>query len=89
MKIQVCRGPHCTYRGSDRTYTAIKTFFGARADVVRCECTGYCEEGPNVIVDNQKIYRHAKPLDIGERIEKQNGHDLVEITFEDLKIDEF
>ena len=78
-KLQVCRGPHCTYRGSDRVFIVIQNHFAANPSVIveRCACTGFCEEGPNVVENDSIIYHHSKPKDIVARIEVGQGEPII------------
>lgn len=89
-KLLVCSGPYCAFRGADRVFETLKNFFTGNEGVavLRGACTGFCEEGPNVVEDEKIIYYQAKPKDIGERIERQDGKPLVRITEESIKLDD-
>lgn len=89
-KITVCHGPHCSFRGAPRILMALQTFFAQRDDVhiAPGACAGFCEEGPNVIEDEELIYHAAKASDIAQRIERRDGKKIVAVTPENLDLDE-
>ncbi len=83
-KIRVCAGPHCSYRGSNRIMETLEKFFGIKAgrqttetDLDFCRCTDFCEQGPNVVVNDNSIYHESKPKNIIERLEKELGEKIV------------
>jgi NADH:ubiquinone oxidoreductase subunit E len=88
--LRVCHGPHCSFRGSPRILEQLKEFFKQREDVTVCagSCTGFCEQGPNVVENEEIIYHDAKAGTIAERIEKRDGTPLVTVTEESLNLDD-
>ena len=80
-KIRVCNGPHCSFRQSSRVMDALREFFAKKnthavIDLEYCSCTGFCEQGPNVVVDDALLYEYAGPDAIGEQIERGEGKKL-------------
>ena len=96
-KIRVCNGPHCSYRGSSRIMEALQTFFKLKpgelndtVDLNYCPCTGFCEQGPNVVVDDEKMYYGIKPGEVIDRLQNESAVDLVIIEKEiDQLLNEF
>lgn len=80
-EIKVCCGRKCLENGAERLYETLKAT--ESADVHLCSCLGYCEKGPNVIVDD-KIYHEARSKDIVERIEKGDGVAMELLDLDDL-----
>ncbi len=69
--IFVCRGTGCVSSGSDEVYEALKKEVeGQRIDGVEVDftgCHGFCEQGPNVIVEPEGIfYTHVQAEDTPE-----------------------
>ena len=64
-RILVCQGTGCVSGGSDTVYEAIKSEV-ARAglenvDVDYTGCHGFCEQGPNVVIEPEGIfYTHVQ-----------------------------
>ncbi len=80
-KIKVCQGPNCTANGSLRIMEQLEKDFGLMPggsnnewDLDFCGCSGYCELGPNVWVD-EKIIHHADTKTITEKIKNGDGID--------------
>ncbi len=62
----------------------LEQFFGLRAgeqnnetDLDYCRCTDFCEQGPNVVVNDDFIYHEAKPKNIIERLETEPAQKIV------------
>ena len=69
--VFVCRGTGCVSGGSDAVYEALKTELkkqgvtGAEIDFTGCH--GFCQQGPNVVVEPDGIfYTHVDPDDAAE-----------------------
>lgn len=83
-EIKVCCGRKCLEKGAERLYETLKNELKSEeAHVGLCSCVGYCEQGPNVVAD-EKIYHLAKPKDIVERIEKDDGVMMEQVDLDDL-----
>ena len=90
-KIRVCCGKKCTENGSPRILEVLAEFFKSKNEAVDLDkrgCTGYCELGPNVVVDDNFIYHNSRIRDIAERIEKGDGKKFEKLKPEDLNLDE-
>lgn len=89
MKIQVCKGPHCSFRGSDKVFNELEKSCANTGDTVEyCQCRDNCDYGPNVVVDDNKILDHAKPETIYQRIKDGEGKEIVPLNYDDLKLDD-
>jgi len=77
--IYVCRGTGCVSGGGDAVYEAL------RAEVARQElkhtevdftgCHGFCEQGPNVIIEPEgTFYTHVEPEDAAEIVTSHLGN---------------
>jgi NADH-quinone oxidoreductase subunit F len=69
--IYVCRGTGCVSGGSDAVFTALQAELarqGVRdAEVDFTGCHGFCQQGPNVVVEPDGIfYTHVEPEDAAE-----------------------
>ena len=88
-RIRVCQGPHCSYRGAGRIMETLVEFFkinkNETADLGYCPCTNFCEDGPNVVVDEDRIYHEAQTKNIVERLETEPGELLVQPNEEVLE----
>ncbi|HEY90424.1 MAG TPA: NADH-quinone oxidoreductase subunit NuoF [Dehalococcoidia bacterium] len=69
--IYVCRGTGCVSGGGDDVYEALKTevdrlgLTGAGVDFTGCH--GFCQQGPNVVIEPDGIfYTHVEPEDASE-----------------------
>ncbi|MFH1646108.1 MAG: FAD-dependent oxidoreductase, partial [Chloroflexota bacterium] len=69
--VYVCRGTGCVSGGSDAVYEALRSELsqqgvtGARIDFTGCH--GFCEQGPNVVVEPEGIfYTHVEADDAAE-----------------------
>ena len=85
--IRVCNSSHCSYRGSGKIMAALEKIFGISAgnknesvDLAFCPCTGFCEQGPNVVVNDEQFYLNAKPETIAHELETSPGKTLQEIS---------
>ena len=89
-KIRVCQGPHCSYRKSNRVLDALRAYFTSNNDIDLncCPCTGFCEQGPNVVVNDELVYCFADPKTIGEKVKRNEGAKISELKIEDLKLDD-
>jgi len=69
--VFVCQGTGCLSSGSGPVYEALKTEM-ARLGLKDVEvdftgCHGFCEQGPNVVVEPEGIfYTHVQPEDAAE-----------------------
>lgn len=84
--IKVCNGRVCGESSPGRLKETVTQAFPDAATEY-CPCTGYCEEGPNIIADG-KIYHHAKPRDIVDRLKAENGATLSEIDIDAILMDD-
>ncbi len=87
-KIRVCNGNKCTPRGAMSIMERLEAYFSLkagtkndRADLDFCSCTGYCERGPNVIIDDNRIIHEASAGTIAEKIE---NNEVIEMTLPDM-----
>ncbi|MFC2060278.1 NADH-quinone oxidoreductase subunit NuoF, partial [Chloroflexota bacterium] len=69
--VYVCRGTGCVSGGGDGVYEALKTELarlgvkGAEVDFTGCH--GFCQQGPNVVVEPDGIfYTHVEPEDAAD-----------------------
>lgn len=54
-RLYLCRGPHCTARGADRTCVALETALWeagllAEAELQPSGCQDHCGHGPNLLI---------------------------------------
>jgi NADH:ubiquinone oxidoreductase subunit E len=92
--IRVCCGRNCSRENPERLMEILEEHFKTprgtatpEVDLDFRSCTGYCELGPNIVVD-EKIYHHSKTKDIAERIEKETGSTITKLSIDDLHLDE-
>ena len=69
--IFVCQGTGCVSGGSDAVYEALKTEVAQQkltdVEVDFTGCHGFCEQGPNVVIEPEGIfYTHVEPGDAPE-----------------------
>jgi NADH-quinone oxidoreductase subunit F len=70
-KVLVCQGTGCVSGGSDAVYNAIKSEV-VKADLENVDvdytgCHGFCEQGPNVVIEPEGIfYTHVQAEDAPE-----------------------
>ncbi|MFC1987971.1 NADH-quinone oxidoreductase subunit NuoF [Chloroflexota bacterium] len=78
--VYVCRGTGCVSGGSDAIFEALRAELarqevrGAKIDLTGCH--GFCQQGPNVIVEPEGIfYTHVEPEDSADivTLHLQNG----------------
>lgn len=90
-KIRVCTGPHCSYRGSNRIMEVLEKFFGLTSgnkndsvDLGYCACTGFCEQGPNVVINDEHIIHEAKQNTITEKVTTNQTVPIIHPTADNL-----
>jgi NADH-quinone oxidoreductase subunit F len=71
--VFVCRGTGCVSGGSDAVYEALRTELArqgvAEAEIDFSGCHGFCQQGPNVVVEPDGIfYTHVEAEDAAEII---------------------
>jgi NADH-quinone oxidoreductase subunit F len=69
--IFVCQGTGCISSGSEAVYEAFKEGIGrhgiSHVDVDFTGCHGFCEQGPNVVIEPESVfYTHVQAEDAGE-----------------------
>ncbi|MFH1775894.1 MAG: NAD(P)H-dependent oxidoreductase subunit E, partial [Chloroflexota bacterium] len=69
--VLVCRGTGCVSGGGDAVYEALKLEVAAQgvknADIDFTGCHGFCQQGPNVVVEPDGIfYTHVEPQDAAD-----------------------
>jgi NADH-quinone oxidoreductase subunit F len=88
--IYVCRGTGCVSGGGDAIYEALGRQVGrlklgdARVDFTGCH--GFCQQGPNVVVEPDGIfYTHVEPEDAAEIVVShlQNGQPVERLFYHD------
>jgi NADH:ubiquinone oxidoreductase subunit E len=91
-QIRVCCRRTCEPRGAKRVMYALEDFFGLKAgekndkiDLDYRSCTGYCEQGPNVVENSDKIYHGSSSSNIVERINNDEGKKLETIKPDKLE----
>src|SRR3989338_11096915 len=94
--IRVCCGNKCSARNSESIMKRLESYFGltfgSRNDQVDLDftsCTDYCEQGPNVVIDEEYIIHEAIPKTIAEKIEKNEVAKLGHPTLENIAKDDF
>jgi len=93
--VYVCRGTGCVSGGGDAVYEALKTEvnrLGLRdAEVDFTGCHGFCQQGPNVVVEPDGIfYTHVEPEDATEIVTShlQNGEPVERLFYHDPVTDQ-
>jgi len=93
--VYVCRGTGCVSGGGDAVYEALKREvdrLGLRdAEVDFTGCHGFCQQGPNVIVEPDGIfYTHVEPEDVAEIVTShlQNGKPVERLFYRDPVTDQ-
>ena len=88
--IFVCQGTGCLSSGSDAVYQAlaeqIKRQGIAHAEVDFTGCHGFCEQGPNVVIEPEGIfYTHVQAEDVPEIVTShlQNGEPVERLLYHD------
>ena len=94
--IRVCAGRKCTERGSVGIMQRLEEYFGLsagdnndRADLDFCQCTGYCEQGPNVVIGTDQIIYEAKCSSVAEKIEAGETVKMTEPNLEEIIKNDF
>ncbi|MFA7244790.1 MAG: (2Fe-2S) ferredoxin domain-containing protein [Candidatus Magasanikbacteria bacterium] len=73
-KIEVCCGGTCLGRKSDQIFDYLQNEYKDTDTAVHmCSCLGRCKKGPNILVDDEKVYHYSKIRTIKERIENNEG----------------
>jgi len=88
--VYVCRGTGCVSGGSDAVYEALKAEvdrLGLKdAEVDFTGCHGFCQQGPNVVIEPDGIfYTHVEPEDAAEIVTShlQNGQPVERLFYHD------
>jgi len=88
--VYVCRGTGCVSGGSDTVFKALKTevdHSGLRdAEVGFTGCHGFCQQGPNVVIEPDGIfYTQVEPEDAAEIVTShlQNGKPVERLFYRD------
>ncbi|MFC1934264.1 NADH-quinone oxidoreductase subunit NuoF [Chloroflexota bacterium] len=88
--VYVCRGTGCVSGGSDAVFEALKAELtrqevrGAKIDFTGCH--GFCQQGPNVVVEPEGIfYTHVEPEDSADivTLHLQNGKPVERLFYHD------
>ena len=88
--VYVCRGTGCISSGGNAVFDALKTELARQgvkgAEVDFTGCHGFCEQGPNVVVEPDGIfYTHVEPEDAAEIVTShlQNGKPVERLFYHD------
>ncbi|MFC1932418.1 NADH-quinone oxidoreductase subunit NuoF [Chloroflexota bacterium] len=88
--VYVCRGTGCVSGGGDTVFEALKTEvdrLGLKdVEIGFTGCHGFCEQGPNVVVEPDGIfYTHVEPEDAAEIVTShlQNGQPVERLFYQD------
>ena len=88
--VVVCRGTGCVSGGGDAIYEALRTELdrlGLRdAEVDFTGCHGFCQQGPNVVVEPDGIfYTHVEPEDAADIVisHLRDGEPVVRLFYHD------
>ncbi|MFC1986528.1 NADH-quinone oxidoreductase subunit NuoF [Chloroflexota bacterium] len=93
--VYVCRGTGCVSGGSDAVFEALKAELtrqevrGAKIDFTGCH--GFCQQGPNVVVEPEGIfYTHVEPEDSADivTLHLQNGKPVERLFYHDPVTDQ-
>lgn len=94
--IRVCTGKACAEHGSARIAESlvvkareVRKATGKEVDLAPCSCLGYCEQAPNVLVDDCILIGNAEPATIWEKVEHRDGRDIRTMSLDDLTKDDF
>ena len=83
--IKVCCGVNCSKRGSQAVFEEVKKEFrGGDVQVKTCSCLGMCEQGVNVVVDEEKVFHHSGPGTIVEKIKTGKGEIYKKLSEEEI-----
>jgi NADH-quinone oxidoreductase subunit F len=91
--VNVCMGTGCSAMGAEQVFEAFKKELSDRGltetiGINPAGCRGFCERGPVVVIDPQKIfYQQVKESDVGEVIEQTllQGTILERLLYRDLQ----
>ncbi len=93
--IRVCTGRSCRDRGATTLIETIATHYrtkpgadNGQVDLNICDCLGYCEQAPSVLVDDTLLITEASPTRIISDIEANKGRDIRNMSLEELTKDE-
>lgn len=83
-KIEVCCGSTCLPRGSEKIFDYLQDEYkDTDVAVHMCSCLGRCKKGPNILVDETRVYHYSKLRTIKDRIENNEGIDYTRYDDED------
>jgi NADH:ubiquinone oxidoreductase subunit E len=89
-KIEVCTDKTCSKRGSEQIENYLKKSFDPQnAEIKKCACTGFCEQGPNIVVDDDYIIHDAKIQTIVQKINNGDYKKIEHLSFEDVSKNDF
>lgn len=89
-KLGVCCKKTCAQRGAEHILNELKKqYTNSDTTVEACDCTGFCEEGPNVVIDNDFIIHEATVPTIVEKIKKGEYKKINQPTFEEISKNDF
>jgi NADH:ubiquinone oxidoreductase subunit E len=84
-KIGVCSGKTCSNRGAEHIMNELKKHQAElNAPVEFCACTGYCEQGPIVVIDEKNMIQEARVPTIVQAVQQGEYKKIDKITFEDI-----
>ncbi|MBM4433299.1 MAG: (2Fe-2S) ferredoxin domain-containing protein, partial [Chloroflexi bacterium] len=88
--VYVCRGTGCASGGGDAIIEALRAEVAKRgkmnAEIDFSGCHGFCQQGPNVVVEPDGIfYTHVEPEDVAEIVSShlQNGRPVERLFYRD------
>lgn len=87
-KIEVCNGKTCCNRGAEHIMNELKKQ-NKGTELRYCACPGFCEQGPNVVIDDEYIIHEANVPTIVEKIEKGDYKKIDKPTFEEILQNDF
>jgi NADH:ubiquinone oxidoreductase subunit E len=89
-KITVCNEKTCASRGAEHILSTLQKIYSPKNIRVQpCKCTGHCEQGPNVVIDDEFIIHDARVSTIAEKIDGQQYKKMDKLTFEDIAKNDF
>ncbi len=95
-QIRVCCGRRCIEGGAAGIMQRLEQNFGLsspgqneQVDLDFCSCTGYCEQGPNVVINEEFIITSATPGTITEKITREEQIKMVTPDFESIQHNDF
>lgn len=84
-KISVCNGKTCLNRGAAHIMTELQKHQNElNASIEFCACPGYCEQGPNVLIDDEFIIHDARVPTIVQKIQANDYKKIDQLTFDDI-----